>query len=137
MQNLILIEGEEYTQFNDLESLVKSMIDNNFYKLSNKEKLEILEKKAFLICQLANAQLVNFKEYNISNYKDEDIFVIYDEITYILSMLKIGKWCLLEKKEANILVKDIDKEDIEENYIIVNNFTDRLLERYLGDLKNE
>lgn len=137
MQNLILIEGEEYTQFNDLESLVKSMIDNNFYKLSNKEKLEILEKKAFLICQLANAQLVNLKEYNISNCKDEDIFVIYDEITYILSMLKIGKWCLLEKKEANILVKDIDKEDIEENYIIVNNFTDRLLEKYLGDLKNE
>ena len=59
--------------------------------------------------------------------------ILYDEYTYILSMLQLQKFYLLEAKEANIFGKYIDKNAIKDNYIIVNTFANEILKTYLKD----
>ena len=57
--------------------------------------------------------------------------VIQDEITYILSLLKIDKFMILENIESNFLTKHLDKSNFEGNYIIVNKFAEELLGKYV------
>ena len=48
-----------------------------------------------------------------------------------MSLLKFNKIILLEKTNANILGKYINKENIEENYLILNKFADEIMQKYL------
>ena len=62
---------------------------------------------------------------------DENAFVLYDEILYILSMLKFNKIILLERTDANIFGRYINKENIKDNYIIINKFANDIMKKYL------
>ena len=73
----------------------------------------------------------------IENRIRENIFVLYDEITHILSLAKIGKLVILEKTESNIFTKYIDKTNIQDNYVIVNKFVDEILSKYLSENRRE
>lgn len=129
MENLIVIEGKEKYKYNDIESLIKGFINERYYNMSETEQKNELEKKA-----IANTIQDNIKIYNMEskaqNY-DKEAFIVYDEITYILSMLKFNKIILLEKTNANILGKYINKENITDNYIIVNKFANEIIQKYL------
>ena len=46
-------------------------------------------------------------------------------------MLKFNKIILLEKTNANIFGKYINKENITDNYIIVNKFANEIIQKYL------
>ena len=129
MENLIIIEGKEKYKYNDIESLIKGFISERYYNMSETEQKNELEKKA-----IANTIQDNIKIYNMEskaqNY-DKEEFIVYDEITYILSMLKFNKIILLEKTNANIFGKYINKENITDNYIIVNKFANEIIQKYL------
>ena len=129
MENLIVIEGKEKYKYNDIESLIKGFINERYYNMSETEQKNELEKKA-----IANTIQYNIKIYNMEskaqNY-DKEAFILYDEITYILSMLKFNKIILLEKTNANIFGKYINKENITDNYIIVNKFANEIIQKYL------
>ena len=129
MENLIVIEGKEKYKYNDIESLIKGFINERYYNMSETEQKNELEKKA-----IANTIQDNIKIYNMElkaqNY-DKEAFIVYDEITYILSMLKFNKIILLEKTNANIFGKYINKENITDNYIIVNKFANEIIQKYL------
>ncbi len=129
MENLIVIEGKEKYKYNDIESLIKGFINERYYNMSETEQKNELEKKA-----IANTIQDNIKIYNMEskaqNY-DKEAFILYDEITYILSMLKFNKIILLEKTNANIFGKYINKENITDNYIIVNKFANEIIQKYL------
>lgn len=129
MENLIVIEGKEKYKYNDIESLIKGFINERYYNMSETEQKNELEKKA-----IANTIQDNIKIYNMGskaqNY-DKEAFIVYDEITYILSMLKFNKIILLEKTNANIFGKYINKENITDNYIIVNKFANEIIQKYL------
>ena len=129
MENLIVIEGKEKYKYNDIESLIKGFINERHYNMSETEQKNELEKKA-----IANTIQDNIKIYNMEskaqNY-DKEAFIVYDEITYILSMLKFNKIILLEKTNANIFGKYINKENITDNYIIVNKFANEIIQKYL------
>lgn len=129
MENLIVIEGKEKYKYNDIESLIKGFINERYYNMSETEQKNELEKKA-----IANTIQDNIKIYNmeskVKNY-DKEAFILYDEITYILSMLKFNKIILLEKTNANIFGKYINKENITDNYIIVNKFANEIIQKYL------
>lgn len=129
MENLIVIEGKEKYKYNDIESLIKGFINERYYNMSETEQKNELEKKA-----IANTIQDNIKIYNTEskaqNY-DKEAFIVYDEITYILSMLKFNKIILLEKTNANIFGKYINKENITDNYIIVNKFANEIIQKYL------
>ena len=129
MENLIVIEGKEKYQYRDIESLVEKFINENYFYMDEADRKVELEKMAIMnnpknkikICKLDN-KTTNF---------DKNAFIIYDEITYILSLLKFNKIILLEKTNANILGKYINKENIEENYLILNKFADEIMQKYL------
>ena len=129
MENLIVIEGKEKYKYNDIESLIKGFINERYYNMSETEQKNELEKKA-----IANTIQDNIKIYNmgskVQNY-DKEAFIVYDEITYILSLLKFNKIILLEKTNANIFGKYINKENITDNYIIVNKFANEIIQKYL------
>ena len=129
MENLIVIEGKEKYKYNDIESLIKGFINERYYNMSETEQKNELEKKA-----IANTIQDNIKIYNMEskaqNY-DKEAFIVYDEITYILSMLKFNKIILLEKTNSNIFGKYINKENITDNYIIVNKFANEIIQEYL------
>lgn len=129
MENLIVIEGKEKYKYNDIESMIKGFINERYYNMSETEQKNELEKKA-----IANTIQDNIKIYNMEskaqNY-DKEAFIVYDEITYILSMLKFNKIILLEKTNANIFGKYINKENITDNYIIVNKFANEIIQKYL------
>ena len=133
MENLIVIEGKEKYKYHDIESLIKGFINERYYNMSETEQKNELEKKA-----IANTIQDNIKIYNMGskaqNY-DKEAFILYDEITYILSMLKFNKIILLEKTNANIFGKYINKENITDNYIIVNKFANEIIQKYLENNK--
>lgn len=119
LKKLIAIENGESYQFDTLEDLVKDLIDENFYNMQQNEKVEIMQKKA-----VANS----FKSL-------EDIGIIdkiEDELTYILYLLTTNNVVLLEHKETEIFTKDIDKTELEDNYIIINSFAEELLNKRIN-----
>ena len=129
MENLIVIEGKEKYKYNDIESLIKGFINERYYNMSETEQNNELEKKAIANTIQDNIEIYNM-ESKAQNY-DKEAFIVYDEITYILSMLKFNKIILLEKTNANIFGKYINKENITDNYIIVNKFANEIIQKYL------
>lgn len=128
LKNLIIIENGVEEQCDTLEELVKLLIDEKFYDMSDDEKLEKMKMKA-----LANT--LNYKMEITTEVLDNNIegkFVIKDEITYILSLISTNKLMLLERIDANIFAKDLNKENMTNNYIIINKFSKELLAKYLG-----
>ena len=131
MEKIIVIEEKHKYKYDNLENLVEDFISKNYYNISTEEKGIILEKKA-----AANTIMDNIKTVKIEKYPDdfeENSFIVCDEISYILSMLKFNKIILLERTDANIFGKYIDKEWIKDNYIIVNKFADEILKKYLEE----
>lgn len=124
MKNLILIENGEKYQFDTIKELVEAIIDKNYYQMSEKEKKEKLELKAYANC--IQDKIIKKEEIDINSK-----FVLKDEITYIYSLLNLEKIMLLENINADILTKDLDKTNLEGNYIIVNKFSKELLKKYL------
>ena len=115
LKKLILIEGKNEFQTDDLEDIVKVLIDKDYYNLDKESKLEKIRIKA-----LANT------------LGDNDINLITkDEITYILSLLTTDKIVLLERKDADVFAKDLNKENFEGNYIVLNRFASKLLDNYI------
>ena len=131
MKNLIVIEGKEKYQYDDLQSLVKNFISPNYYEMSKEEKENELEKKT-----IANTMLEKIKTMKIEKEIkeiDENAFILYDEITFILSLAKFNKIVLLERTDANIFSQYIDKQSFEDNYIIINKFANEIMKKYLKD----
>lgn len=129
MEKLIVIEGKEKYKYEDLQSLVKYFICSNYYEMSEREKEKELEKKT-----IANTMLNNIKttkiEKNTTEF-DENTFVLYDEITFILSLAKFNKIILLERTDANLFGKYVNKENMKDNYIIINRFANEIMKKYL------
>ena len=132
MEKLIVIEGKNTYKYNDIESLVKNFIHPNYYEVTTEQREEELEKKAVANTTPDNIPIIKWKDRNV--IKDmSKVMILYDEYTYILSMLQLQKFYLLEAKEANIFGKYIDKNAIKDNYIIVNTFANEILKTYLKD----
>jgi len=131
MENLIVIEGKEKYKYDNIENLIETFVSKNYFDMSNEEQSNILEKKT-----IANTMLNNIKIVKLNKYPDdfeENSFILYNEISYILSMLKFNKLILLERTDANIFGKYINKEWIEDNYIIINKFANEILKKYLEE----
>jgi len=104
---------------NSLEAVVRTLLDNNYYKMSKSEKKEVIERKAS-----ANATL------NCGVRLEDSDFVLDNEVTYILSLLKYNIVYLLERADNRVLTKDIDVPEQPNNYVVVNKYADILLNNY-------
>ena len=118
-----------------MNSLIENFINKNYFNMSKEEKKLELEKKAIANTIQNNIKVEKLDE-KTSNY-DDNSFILYDEISYILSMLKFNKLILLERTDANIFGKYINKESIKDNYIIVNKFANEIMKKYLENNQKE
>ena len=124
-----IISGEE-NNYDDIKDLVRDVICKNYYELNEKEKKNELEKRTVANTIEDNIEIVNLYDTK-QNYK-EDAFILYDEITYILSLAKFNKIVLVEKAEFNYFSKYIKSIGIEPSkYIIINKFADEIMKNYL------
>lgn len=127
LKKIIIIENNNKIQCDSEEEVVRLLIDNNYYELTQEEKLEKREIKAIANCINNDIKIV--KDVNIENMEGK--FIIKDEMTYILSLLMTNNIMLLERIDSDIYTKSINKSNIKDNYIIVNKFAKIILEDYL------
>ena len=127
LNKVIIIEDDNKVQCDSVEEVVKTLIDEKYYELDEKEKLEKREMKAIANCINNSFEIVE----NVNSKDLENKFVIKDETTYVLSLLIINKIILLERIDSNIYTSSIDKSNMKDNYIIVNKFAKKLLKNYL------
>ena len=124
LKKLIVIENGQDYQFDSKEELVKAMLDENYYEMTDQEKKKIIEKKAQANC--AVAKINNPKFRNMKFEEIENMLILKNEITYILSLLRLGNLTILERKDANIFTKNIDKSNIKDNYIMLNYYIENI-----------
>ena len=129
LKKLILIEDGEKYQLDTLEELVKLIIDNKYYEMTEEERKKKLELKAYTNCMQEEIEIITNRNEEIDI---EGKLVAIDEMSYIYSLLLLNKVTILESTESNVLTAKLDKADITENYIIVNYFAKELLNKYIG-----
>lgn len=127
LKKLIVIENGQEEQYDSFEELVKALIYEKYYELSNVQKQEKMKIKA-----LANT--INNRMEITPDVSDsiDGKFIIKDEMTYILSLISLNRVMLLERMDASIFAKDLNKENMKDNYIILNKFAKELLAKYLN-----
>lgn len=135
LNKIILIENDKSYQFSNEKSLVEHLMGNNYYNQSENEKLEQMQLNALAKCLGTNLEILKVDK---ENEKKERIdvknkFVIYDEKTYVLSLLLTQRAMLLESTDSNIFTGGLDKTEIKDNYIIVNTFAEKLLDQYINN----
>lgn len=133
LKKLIVIENEKKYQFSKETELLQFLLGPNYYMQSKKEQIEQMEINALIKCKGTNLQIMKINEENDKKMIDiKNKFIIYDEKTYIFSLLLTNKIILLESIDSNIFTSQIDKTNIKENYIIVNKFAEELLNKYIN-----
>lgn len=135
LKKLIIIENDNKFQCDSEKEVVRLLLDENYYELTEKEKLEKREIKAISNC--INNKMEIVKEIDIENEGIEKKFIIQDEMTYILSLLITQNIMLLERVDSNIFTQILNKSEIKDNYIIVNKFAKDILECYLKDIQRK
>lgn len=135
LKKIIIIENGEEIQCNTLEEVVKTLIDENYYNMTQSQKIEKMKIKALANCINNKKKVVQEMTVNLANNLEE-IFIINDEITYILSLLTTNNLLLLERRDSNIFTGELNKENLKDNYIIVNTFAKELLNKYVTGKKN-
>ena len=127
LEELIIIENGKEKQCKSLEELVKTLISENYYEISKEEQAEKIKMRA--IANTLNNRMEISEETDENSLENK--FIIKDEITYVLSLISTNKIVLLERKDADIFTKNLNKQKIEDNYIIVNKFARDLLKEYV------
>lgn len=130
---IILIEDEKDIKCDTKEQTVKTLLGEDYYNLSEEEKVERMEMRAIANSFNNPKMRIIKKGENIDSL--DNAFVIYDETTYIYSLLMTNNITMLEKTKEEIFTKGLDKKELTKNYIIVNNFAKELLEKYLETKK--
>lgn len=129
LKKIIIVEDDKKIQCDSEEEIIKLLIDDKYYELSDEEKIKRREIKAIANCINNDMEIV--KDIDVKTENIEGKFIIKDEKTYVLSLLRTNNIMLLERIDSNIYTGNINKKDITDNYIIVNKFANRLLEIYL------
>ena len=131
MKNLIVVEGENKYEYDNYEELKKAILGSEYEKMSEEEKNKELQKRAIMNVWDQNVKITDLKS-GVSAYSEKD-FIIYDEFSFILSLLKFDRIVVLERTDADIFCKYMDKSWVTDNYIIVNKFANEIMKEYLNN----
>ena len=115
IDTFIVIESGETYSFSSFKELVRSFLGEDYYELSNADKKNRLEIKAYSNLLGTNNKINNF--------------VLDNEKTYIYSLLLNTNIILFERVGVNILIPKGISVKVSDNYIIVNNYAKKLLKK--------
>lgn len=134
LKKLILIENGQNRQFSQEKDLVEYLMGNGYYNQTEAQKLQQMELNAVVKCIGTSLKVVkiNKEKFKREKLDVKDKFIIFDEKTYILSLLLTQRLMLLESTSSNIFTENLDKTAITDNYIIVNTFAEELLDKYIN-----
>ena len=127
-KNLIIIEGKKHIELDNKNEVYNYLFGDNYINLSSEEKQDILKRNALI--RTHNLDIDVTKELSCKD------FCIYDEMTYIYSLLSLNYINLLENKESDIFIYNLDKSQLKGNYVIVNTFSEELLKEYINEVLN-
>ncbi len=140
-KNLVVIEGKNQVQVNELKELTSKFFDEEYEKKDNSEKLKERYAKIYPYALLNKNKIYLNKNIEIVRGKlkksedafiDESLFIDTDE-NFFVSLCKINALKIFEKKESNILTSKINKSNMTGNYVSVNFFAEEILEKNLED----
>lgn len=137
MKELILIENDKSYQFSNERELIEHLLGNNYYNSTEHEKREQMKLNALLNCKGLRMKAVELEKMKNENLYNDKKFIIYNERTYVLSLLLTNRYTLLERIDSNIYTKEINKLNIKENYIIVNVFAQKILNQIVYDFNHK
>lgn len=133
LKNIIIVkDGVDY-ECDTIKELLEFIFSDDYFSLSEEEKTKRRNLNAYKECLIKNIPILEKKE-ELKNKNISEMFISVDEITYIISLLKFTNTIILEKTEANIFGKYMDKQRISKNYIVLNKFVDEILENYISNL---
>ena len=133
LKELILIENNESYQFSSEKELIEHLLGNNYYNSTEQEKREQMKINGLLHCANSDIQVIDIEKVKNNKLDREKEFIIYNEMTYVLSLLLTNRYTLLERVDANIYTKGMNKTYIKDNYIIVNTFAKKILGRIISE----
>lgn len=134
LKKLILIENGQNRQFSQEKDLVEYLMGDGYYNQTETEKLKQMELNAVVKCIDTSLKVIKINKEEVRKEKIDvkNKFIIFDEKTYILSLLLTQRLMLLESTSSNIFTENLDKTAITDNYIIVNTFAEQLLDKYIN-----
>lgn len=133
---VVIIQGRQF-KLKNLNNLVASIFGENYFDLSQDERLKIRYEKSHAISKFhKNLPIVHTEkgtygdDFEIikKDYDFENAFIIDDDYSYILSLCKINSFMLLEVRNSNIFTGLIDKNKIKDDLVIVIHFAKDILE---------
>jgi len=144
--NLIIRVGKQIHQLNGIDELTETIFGKQYKELTAKERLlkryaimlpySVRDKKPIIYSPKGiikgDKNFDSTTKYNVANS-----LIIDDEITCFLSLCKSGGLDILEQKNANIFVKNMDKSWMKGNYIVINKFADKLLQTHIKSTKEK
>ena len=133
---VVIIQGQQF-KLKNLNNLVASIFGKSYFDLSQEERLKVRYEKAHAISQFHKyLPIVNTEQgtygdnFDIikKDYDFENAFIIDDDYSYILSLCKINSFMLLEVRNSNIFTGLIDKSEIKDDLVVINNFAKEILD---------
>ena len=140
IDKIIIIEKNKKYFIRNISELFEYFFGEEYNNLSFNEKYKIRFEKAYGFVIKNNLELVDTRvgklngdaEVTSKKYDFSKAFIIDNEITFILSLCKFEQILLLEKLENKDKIFIINgilnfEENLENGYVIINNFIDKLL----------
>ena len=133
---VVIIQGQQF-KLKNLNNLVASIFGKSYFDLSQEERLKVRYEKAHAISQFHKyLPIVNTEQgtygdnFDIvkKDYDFENAFIIDDDYSYILSLCKINSFMLLEVRNSNIFTGLIDKSEIKDDLVVINQFAKEILD---------
>ena len=134
MGNIVIIEGKNKYCFRNLEEIIKQFLGKDFYNLSKEEQYKKIRMKTVMNSTFRKIPIKDLKKGETVTDVSKEQYIIYDEEILLLSLAKNNDIVIYEKENANIFVKNIDKNKLEKfknEYIIVNYCANELIENKL------
>lgn len=123
MKNIIVITDKDSCKIDTKEELIGLFLGYDYFNLSKeKQKERLLEKASFN--SFNSMDLVKLTD---DFDRNKPYILIDNEINYILSLLKINNFMILESRNSRVFVRDFMREETSDNYFIINNYVDRIL----------
>lgn len=146
---IVILNKEKYEKFSEADDLINFFMGEDNYNLkSNSEKLKIRNKKAFINSKGDKSKIINAKKEIEASKKpidvinsikaDDEKILIDNDITYITSLLRRSNdnIVILENLKHAKFTKGINIGERSGNYIIVNSYSNEILNEYISKCYN-
>lgn len=146
---IVILNKEKYEKFSEADDLINFFMGEDNYNLkSNSEKLKIRNKKAFINSKGDKSKIINAKKEIEASKKpidvinsikaDDEKILIDNDITYITSLLRRSNdnIVILENLKHAKFTKGINIGERSGNYIIVNSYSNEILNEYISKCFN-